>query len=122
MSASVCLYCKRSNRQSTSVEHVFPESLGNAEIVLPKGTVCDSCNNGKLSRLDIYTKAGKLPSAAFPEVEFSWPERGRLHAKTTRGDMFKTEWTRPDGWTKFSFSFKGRNRMDANYLTRGHKS
>jgi hypothetical protein len=35
-----------------SREHPFPESLGSTEIVLPRGVVCDPCNNGPLSRLD----------------------------------------------------------------------
>ena len=28
-----------------SVEHIFPESLGNVECILPRGVVCDGCNN-----------------------------------------------------------------------------
>jgi hypothetical protein len=70
------------------VEHVVPESLGNhglrgkLPIVLPKGVVCDKCNNDKLSALDaaliefppislvrmrygVHTKSGAPPSAKF---------------------------------------------------------
>ena len=53
-----CLYCKRSDGPFTSREHVVPESLGNMghggkePILLPRGVVCDPCNNGPLSRLD----------------------------------------------------------------------
>ena len=34
------------------MEHVFAESLGNGQLVLPRGVVCDHCNNGRLSELD----------------------------------------------------------------------
>jgi hypothetical protein len=83
-----CLYCKRSDGPFTSQEHVIPESLGNKglggkkPIILPRGVVCDPCNNGPLSRLDqvlidfemvsmmktfygITSKSGKLPHTTF---------------------------------------------------------
>lgn len=40
-----CIFCKNDSTHSVSVEHIVPESLGNTKTVLPKGTVCDSCNN-----------------------------------------------------------------------------
>lgn len=40
-----CIFCRRSSETSKSVEHVFPESLGNIDHMLPKGAVCDRCNN-----------------------------------------------------------------------------
>lgn len=40
-----CLFCKCVSDNSKSVEHIIPESLGNKEHVLPKGHVCDGCNN-----------------------------------------------------------------------------
>ena len=40
-----CIFCKSDSDQSRSVEHILPESLGNTEHVLPRGWVCDSCNN-----------------------------------------------------------------------------
>jgi len=40
-----CLFCKQNSDQSKSVEHIIPFSLGNQEHILPKGVVCDSCNN-----------------------------------------------------------------------------
>ena len=39
-----CLFCKNISDNSSSVEHIIPESLGNKEHVLPKGIVCDQCN------------------------------------------------------------------------------
>ena len=40
-----CIFCKEPSDASCSVEHIIPESLGNSEHTLPKGVVCDSCNN-----------------------------------------------------------------------------
>lgn len=40
-----CIFCKRDSSASRSVEHILPESLGNTKRVLPKGVVCDGCNN-----------------------------------------------------------------------------
>jgi hypothetical protein len=40
-----CIFCKKSSIISKSVEHIIPESLGNKEHILPKGIVCDRCNN-----------------------------------------------------------------------------
>jgi hypothetical protein len=50
--AGGCLFCRRSDRAFVSREHPFPEALGNQEIVLPRGVVCDPCNHGVLSQLD----------------------------------------------------------------------
>lgn len=41
----ICLFCKQSTHDSRSEEHVIPESLGNKRNILPRGVVCDSCNN-----------------------------------------------------------------------------
>lgn len=40
-----CIFCKGCSDESKSVEHIIPESLGNKDYVLPKGIVCDKCNN-----------------------------------------------------------------------------
>lgn len=45
MSARRCLFCLQDTSTSVSVEHIVPESLGNTTIVLPRGFVCDRCNN-----------------------------------------------------------------------------
>ena len=41
----ICIFCRCDTAQSVSVEHVIPESLGNSTLILPKGIVCDKCNN-----------------------------------------------------------------------------
>ncbi len=40
-----CIFCKKDSSNSRSVEHIVPESLGNKNHILPKGVVCDTCNN-----------------------------------------------------------------------------
>lgn len=41
----ICLFCRQDSTDSRSVEHIIPESLGNHELILPPGIVCDQCNN-----------------------------------------------------------------------------
>lgn len=40
-----CIFCLADTANSRTIEHIIPESLGNAEHVLPAGVVCDACNN-----------------------------------------------------------------------------
>ncbi len=47
-----CIFCKSESSMSRSVEHILPESVGNAEHVLPPGTVCDGCNNYFASKIE----------------------------------------------------------------------
>ncbi len=42
---SRCIFCGQDSSASTSVEHIIPESLGNTDHILPRGVVCDPCNN-----------------------------------------------------------------------------
>lgn len=42
---SICIFCHKDSSGSKSLEHIIPESLGNKKWVLPKGYVCDACNN-----------------------------------------------------------------------------
>ena len=39
-----CLFCLSSKGPFTKQEHPIPESLGNDDMILPPGYVCDSCN------------------------------------------------------------------------------
>jgi hypothetical protein len=74
-----CLFCKQNSDNSKSVEHIIPESLGNKDYILPKGFVCDKCNqyfaikiektlleqpyfNHVRSRTGIENKKGWVPS------------------------------------------------------------
>lgn len=40
-----CIFCHKDSNNSRSIEHIIPESLGNEDHFLPKGYVCDECNN-----------------------------------------------------------------------------
>lgn len=40
-----CIFCLGPSDNAKSVEHIIPESLGNTRHVLPRGVVCDGCNN-----------------------------------------------------------------------------
>lgn len=40
-----CIFCKKESSNDKSIEHIIPESLGNKDHTLPKGIVCDKCNN-----------------------------------------------------------------------------
>lgn len=78
-----------------SVEHVLPESLGNTELILPRGVVCDGCNNGRLAPLDealvqfepiamlrtvlfVPRKNGKLPTVRFSNAHLTAREDNTL--------------------------------------------
>lgn len=74
-----CLFCKEPSHETKGVEHLIPESFGSKKLVLPKGLVCDSCNNYFARKIEgplmshpsmrnirgyyqTPTKKGKLPS------------------------------------------------------------
>ena len=40
-----CIFCEKDASSSRSVEHIVPASFGNSISILPKGIVCDKCNN-----------------------------------------------------------------------------
>ena len=84
-----------------SVEHIIPESLGNTEHVLPRGVVCDVCNNyfarkiegpvletayfrHKRSMMWVANKRGRVPamSAVLPSLRMKadvWLNGPSLH-------------------------------------------
>ena len=39
-----CLFCGTRTAPFSRVEHPIPESMGNDDLVLPHGVVCDTCN------------------------------------------------------------------------------
>lgn len=81
-----CIFCQCPSDNARSVEHIIPESLGNQRHVLPRGVVCDGCNNYFSRKLEgpvlshrsfrnlrawigIPTKRGKQP--AFSAIQLS---------------------------------------------------
>jgi len=57
----ICIFCRCDTAQSVSVEHVIPESLGNSTLILPKGIVCDKCNN-------YFSRKVEKPFMELPEI------------------------------------------------------
>lgn len=130
----ICLYCKQSRGLFTSVEHVIPESLGNKghngkpPITLPKGVVCDRCNNGPLARLDqalidfelvslmktfysIPSKTGKLPQTKFGNNATLTPfTPGHVLLESNNKKAFVDK-----GGGKFNLNFLSKRPADAAY-------
>jgi len=121
-----CIYCLKKSAPFNSEEHIFPEALGNEELILPRGYVCDKCNNGVLSRLDNfllefepvsflrviyspYTKAGKLPKASYQNISIrkTHPRNIVLTAKDKSG-WVKNLKEMEDGQISFSINIKGK--------------
>jgi hypothetical protein len=133
-----CLFCRQSDGGFTSREHVFSEGLGNDQIILPPGVVCDRCNNRYLSRLDqilvdfmpisirrtmlgVETKAGVLPRFRFSEgtVEHV-PGVGGADPTlivNERGPrpMIREIQRSPDGKVKLEWKGSGGRRMTPRY-------
>ena len=40
-----CIFCGNNSSSSRSVGHIVPASLSNSILILPKGVICDKCNN-----------------------------------------------------------------------------
>lgn len=129
---ALCIYCKHSNpgRTFTGMEHIFPESMGNEELVLPLGAVCDQCNNGILALLDdtllkfegiafmraylgIPNKIGQLPTANFSNlrVERFPGNHMKMYFQGKGGFRLKRE--TPEE-VEFDIEFKGRRYTDAH--------
>lgn len=93
----ICLFCRNEDNTFQKIEHIIPESLGNKVYVLPKGIVCDKCNQyfsksedyfchhhissaEKLLYLD-KTKKGKPPSLPLQKGEVRKERDGRIKFK-----------------------------------------
>jgi hypothetical protein len=116
-----CLFCRQSNGGFTSVEHILPESLGNKDVVLPVGVVCDRCNNGVLASIDqalggflpiemmktwhgIPSKSGKLPEFKFDNGSMRCRRPGDLFLMLDSAKGQPEAPTPPAGQASFAFS------------------
>jgi len=134
-SPNICIYCLKSSESFSSQEHIIPEGLGNEELILPKGLVCDTCNNGILSNLDHYlqvfepisflkvlytqqTKEGKLPKGNYQNilVKKNHPRNIVFSAKDKSG-WIKNFKEFANGQISFSIDIKGK-RFDPKKLGR----
>jgi hypothetical protein len=107
-----CLFCLRADSGFSSIEHPIPESLGNTELILPKGVVCDRCNNEEFAELDqilaelmplklrrttlgIQNKRGKVPETVFQDARLKHIE-GRPALTGPAPRSWRLEQVNPD--------------------------
>jgi len=125
-SPNLCIYCLKKSARFNSEEHIIPEALGNEELILPKGYVCDKCNNGILSRLDNllldfepisflrviytpYTKAGKLPNASCQNISVRKTHpRNIVFTVKDKSGWVKNLKEMDDGQISFSINMRGK--------------
>lgn len=72
-----CIFCKTDSSHSVSVEHIIPESMGNADHVLPRRAVCDGCNGYFARKIE----GPLLGAPVFRQLRFGMQianERGRI--------------------------------------------
>ena len=129
-----CLVCRSQEGPFTSREHPFPESLGNTEIVLPPGVVCDRCNHGPLSTLDqticefmpvqmrrtmlgVKSKAGSVPRTRLTTgvVESTGP--AALRFLPNGGKAMLRETFRDGDTVGLRFDLKGGRRVTPRYAS-----
>lgn len=133
-----CLFCRQSDGGFTSVEHVFPESLGNKEVILPVGVVCDRCNHQSLSPLDaalcdfapvammrtmygVESKAGKRPVFKFDNGTLASDSPGNVQLQLDSAKWQQTGLPAPPGHQAFSFTGM-RHDMTAKRLEKVHRA
>jgi hypothetical protein len=131
----ICLYCKESDVQFNTVEHVIPESLGNQGLgnnppmVLPKGVVCDTCNHERLSALDaelikfppisqmrmrygVRSKSGALPSIKLGNARLRSLAPGKIEIAP---DSSKKAFQFDRDTGKFTMQLNSHLRMTSDY-------
>lgn len=128
-----CIYCLSETGSFRAEEHIFPESLAGDAIYLPKGFVCDACNNGISSQLDNdlmnfepiaflrvqftpYNKAGKFPKANFHNMTFEKtdPNHIVITAKDKSGHP-KNERILENGQVSFNLNWHGKRMKWKQY-------
>lgn len=109
---------------------MFPESIGNREIVLPNGVVCDRCNNGTLSTLDqvmcefmpvklrrtmlgITSKTGAVPVSKLDGGSVTHTGPSSIRVDGPKEIFWETG--RSDGLIHGRFEAKGGRRMTPRY-------
>jgi hypothetical protein len=83
-----CIWCKQISDSSKSVEHILPESFGNQAHTLPRGWVCDQCNNYFSRKVEgpflnsYYGKAIRF-EAAIPNKKGRTPPLTGIHLQSS---------------------------------------
>lgn len=97
----ICIYCKSEDAEFKNVEHTMPEALGNETSILPRGYVCNSCNNelstveGRfietlpISMMRLLTanvnKDGRFPSARYDKIHFERTSPNSMKSRSQGG-------------------------------------
>jgi hypothetical protein len=128
-----CLFCLQSDGGFTSEEHAIPESLGNTEFVLPRGIVCDRCNQRQLATLDqrllefmplkmrrttlgIPNKDGKVPTTKFQDTQLEIVEgRPALTGPAPRTWQFEEVDPRDPRWSVGTATLTGGRPLRGAY-------
>ncbi|MFN8539060.1 MAG: HNH endonuclease [Thermomicrobiales bacterium] len=128
-----CIYCFSVDGSFASEEHIFPEALGNHDLKLPQGYVCDRCNNGILADLDkklvkfepiaflhvfhvTHKKKGKLPEATFQNATLKATRPTHIVVESA-APVFKEVEVLGNGYRRFEFNLRGR-RFEPRQLAR----
>lgn len=112
-----CIFCKQISLNSSSVQHIIPESLGNNNLILPKGIVCDTCNQYFAVKVEKLL----LEMKYFQNLRF----RNYIKSKKGRNIPFKTLFPYKDGgWFDMyinddSIGFSGDDNKIINLLKKG---
>lgn len=125
-----CVFCLRSDGSFLRREHPIPESLGNDDLILPMGFVCDSCNQYFGTKLEkdvlnfapfgvsratqcIKNKAGGYPVVGGSSIRVrsaghwdglifcSAPPHKNLHFSPDGKGYLFPEWVSPDQLVRF---------------------
>ncbi|WP_067030394.1 HNH endonuclease [Allomuricauda sp. CP2A] len=84
-----CIFCKKSSGRSSSIQHIIPESLGNKELILRPGVVCDECNQ----YFAVKIEKPLLEMKYFQNVRF----RNNIKSIKERNIPYKTLFPHKDG-------------------------
>src|SRR5919202_6972188 len=71
----LCRFCRQPDGPFNAVEHPIPESLGNDDLIIPRGWICDSCNHYFGAKVE--QKAAALPPFSIERSLFSVPSKKR---------------------------------------------
>lgn len=93
-----CIFCGENSEDSKSVEHIIPESLGNKELILERGVVCDKCNNYFASKIEepVLSLDGFRQPRFYNFIE---NKRGRIPLSDALfcGEVAEAQWLKVDG-------------------------
>ena len=110
---TICIFCDNENN-AKSFEHIVSESLGNKNYIMPKGTVCDTCN-GRFSKFESSALNNSI--LAMERARFGIATKkgknvkGKINELNIQGDEnFKREFINVQGIDKSNFTYNPSTR------------